>query len=103
MLTPLTGAVDGAKAVEARIPQDVLRGLVAGASSQQIARELGIGPRMAELHRAQVMSRLNARSMSDAVRIGIYAGLDGVKVHPRESPALRPVSLEQVPLARRSA
>ncbi|MDP4576044.1 LuxR C-terminal-related transcriptional regulator [Qipengyuania sp. G39] len=55
---------------------DVLKGLVDGASNKEIARRLGISPRTVEIHRANMMGRLNAQSVADAVRIGLYAGLD---------------------------
>ena len=55
--------------------RDVLVGLIAGASNKHIAQELGISPRTVEIHRGNMMSRLNARSVSDAVRLGLYAGL----------------------------
>lgn len=55
---------------------DVLKCLVSGASNNEIASRLGISPRTVEVHRANMMRRLNARSVADAVRIGLYAGLD---------------------------
>ena len=59
-----------------RREKDVLNGLVSGASNKEMARQLGISPRTVEIHRAAMMSRLNAQSAADAVRIGLYAGLD---------------------------
>jgi two-component system, LuxR family, response regulator FixJ len=56
--------------------RDVLRELVAGGSNKDIAKRLGISPRTVEIHRANAMGRLNAGSVADAVRIGVYAGLD---------------------------
>ena len=73
--------------------QEVLRSLVAGGSNKQIARELGISPRTVEVHRAHMMSRLNARSVSDAVRIGIYAEVDGVEADSSRNTTLRSASI----------
>ncbi len=56
---------------------DVLSALVCGQSNKQIARELGISHRTVEVHRASMMTRLGARNMADAVRIGLAAGLGG--------------------------
>lgn len=65
------------KLVESLTPRerDVLQGIVAGGSNKGIAAELGISVRTVEIHRGNMMSRLNAQSTSDAVRIGLYAGM----------------------------
>ncbi len=55
---------------------DVLRELVNGASNKDMAFKLGISPRTVEIHRANAMRKLNASSTADAVRIGLFAGLD---------------------------
>ena len=55
--------------------RDVLEGLLEGESNKGIAKKLELSPRTVEIHRSNMMSRLNAQSTSDAVRIGIYAGL----------------------------
>lgn len=55
---------------------DVLRLVVRGLSNKAMAKELGISPRTIEIHRANMMDRLNAESLAHAVRIGVYAGLD---------------------------
>jgi len=55
--------------------RDVLEGLLEGETNKGIAKKLGLSPRTVEIHRSNMMARLNAQSASDAVRIGIYAGL----------------------------
>lgn len=59
-----------------RRENDVLKCLVSGASNREMAQQLGISPRTVEIHRRNMMLRLNAQSAADAVRIGLYAGLD---------------------------
>lgn len=70
-----------------RIAQDVVSRLsdrekstlaliVRGMSNKQIARELAISPRTVENHRANAFEKISARTTADAVRIGVYAGLD---------------------------
>jgi len=55
---------------------DVLTQLVKGLSNKEIGRALNISHRTVEIHRANMMSKLGAQSTPDAVRIGVYAGLD---------------------------
>jgi two-component system response regulator FixJ len=47
----------------------VLDKLVMGRSNKVVAHELGISPRTVEIHRARVMDKMNASSLSDLVRI----------------------------------
>lgn len=54
---------------------DVLKGLVQGMPNKTIAYDLGISPRTVEVHRANLMSKLGVRSLSEALRIGFSAGL----------------------------
>jgi FixJ family two-component response regulator len=44
---------------------DVLLGLIDGGTNKSIGKKLGISPRTVEMHRAQVMNRLNASSLTD--------------------------------------
>ena len=53
--------------------RDVLRHLVAGLSNKQIAFELQISTRTVEVHRAHIMDKLQARSLSDLVRLSLAA------------------------------
>ena len=55
---------------------EVLELMVEGDSNKEIGRRLGISPRTVEIHRGNMMRKLNARSPSDAVRLAMYAGLD---------------------------
>lgn len=51
----------------------VLDQLVAGRSNKVAAYELGISPRTIEIHRARIMEKMNARSLSDLVRTALAA------------------------------
>ena len=55
---------------------DVLRLMVQGYANKNIAMDLDISPRTVEIHRGNMMRKLQASSTSDAVRIALYAGLD---------------------------
>lgn len=55
---------------------EVLQWVAQGNSSKEIAEGLAISLRTVEVHRARILDKLNARSVADAVRIAIYAGLD---------------------------
>lgn len=54
---------------------EVLAALVAGKANKVIGFELGISPRTVEVHRAKLMEKLGVRSLPEAVRIGLAAGL----------------------------
>ncbi|CAN5241155.1 response regulator FixJ [soil metagenome] len=55
--------------------RDVLRGLVAGLPNKTIAYDLGISPRTVEIHRSNLMLKLNVRSLSEVLRIAFQAGV----------------------------
>jgi len=77
------------RAAESRAAQDLLsaltpreRGvldkLVQGRSNKLVAHELGISPRTVEIHRAHIMSKMEASSLSDLVRLVLAADPDSV-------------------------
>jgi two-component system response regulator FixJ len=49
--------------------RDVLDGLAQGLPNKSIAYDLGISPRTVEIHRANLMTKLKVRSLSEALRI----------------------------------
>jgi two-component system response regulator FixJ len=59
--------------------RDVLAGLAEGHPNKTIAFDLGISPRTVEVHRANLMSKLGVRSLSEALRIAFAAGLGSDK------------------------
>ena len=52
---------------------DVLEGLAQGLPNKTIAYDLGISPRTVEIHRANLMTKLGVRSLSEALRIAFAA------------------------------
>ena len=55
--------------------REVLRALVAGNPNKVIAYDLGISPRTVEIYRANVMTKMKARSLSELVRLVLHAGI----------------------------
>jgi two-component system, LuxR family, response regulator FixJ len=55
--------------------REVLDGLARGLPNKTIAYDLDISPRTVEVHRANLMTKLNVRSLSDALRLAFAAGL----------------------------
>lgn len=55
--------------------REVLAGLARGLPNKTIAFDFGISPRTVEVHRANIMTKLHARSLSEALRIAFAAGL----------------------------
>ena len=71
------GEVEGRLATLSKRERDVLDGLVAGLANKQIAFELGISPRTIEIYRANLMTKMQAASLSDLVRMALIAGVLG--------------------------
>ena len=57
--------------------RDVLEGLVRGHANKQIAYDLGISPRTIEIYRANLMTKMQAASLSDLVRMALIARILG--------------------------
>ena len=56
--------------------RQVLKGLVAGKANKVIAYDLGISPRTVEIYRANVMTKMQAGSLSELVRLALLTGID---------------------------
>ncbi|MEH3158089.1 MAG: PAS domain S-box protein [Sphingomonas taxi] len=82
---PTTGLPTRDQEVSAQIgrltsrEREVLVGLIDGGTNKVIAQALGISPRTVELHRAQVMSKLGAGSLTELGQIALAAGLSPSK------------------------
>jgi len=84
--TSLKQAQQGAKAesvtqdivarIESLSPRErqVMDGLIAGMSNKVIAREFDISPRTIEVYRANVMTKMQASSLSELVRMAMRGG-----------------------------
>jgi two-component system response regulator FixJ len=55
--------------------REVLEQLLIGRSNKEIGRELAISPRTVEIHRARVMEKMSAGSLSHLVRMAFAAGI----------------------------
>jgi two-component system response regulator FixJ len=54
--------------------RQVMEGLIAGLSNKLIAREYDISPRTIEVYRANVMTKMQAASLSELVRLAMRGG-----------------------------
>ncbi|MEN2711649.1 response regulator transcription factor [Sphingomonas sp. NPDC092331] len=59
--------------------REVLEGLAAGFPNKTIAYDLGISPRTVEVHRANLMQKLGARSLSEALRVTFIAEMGEIQ------------------------
>ncbi len=67
--------------------RQVLEGLVAGHANKTIAFDHGISPRTVEIYRANLMSKMQAGSLSELVRMALVGGiLEGEKPGPAKQP-----------------
>ena len=56
--------------------REVLDGLVDGLPNKTIAFDLGISPRTVEIHRANLMQKLEVKSLAEALRIAFHAAVE---------------------------
>jgi two-component system response regulator FixJ len=85
-------AVDDARGRIAQLSvreRDVLRRLLSGWPNKIIAYQLGLSTRTVEMHRANIMEKLQARGLPMAVRMGLAAGLEPVDA---EAAAFQPLA-----------
>jgi two-component system response regulator FixJ len=89
--------------------QHVLDQLVRGHSNKTAAYALGISTRTVEFHRARIMSKLNARSMTDLLRVALtveQSGMDAAfaaKARQDSAPSSVPNSIHVYPLGHMAA
>jgi PAS domain S-box-containing protein len=62
--------------------REVLAGMLAGKTNKEIGRDIGLSPRTVETHRAHVMQRLGAQTLSQAVLIATAAGFQAPSPGP---------------------
>jgi len=72
---PARGAAASKLALLSPREREVLDGLLAGLPNKSIAYDLEISPRTVEIHRARVMDKMGARSLSELIRLALAAGV----------------------------
>ena len=77
--------IDSRLAALSNRERDVLQGLVRGLANKQIAFDLGISPRTVEIYRANLMTKMQASSLSDLVRMALIADMLGSNVNTASS------------------
>jgi two-component system response regulator FixJ len=70
-------AIERAASLTAR-EKEVLACLLAGRSNKQIAQALGISLRTVEMHRGNMMDRLGAASLAEALTLALEAGIQPI-------------------------
>lgn len=82
-LDAATEKVDDVAAIRSRLEhlsereRQVLSGVVAGLPNKTIAYDLDISPRTVEVHRANIMAKMQAASLPDLVRMAIALEIGG--------------------------
>ena len=56
----------------------VLRGLMTGQSNKEIGRILDISPRTVEIYRATVMTKMQAETYADLIKMGLQGGVERI-------------------------
>jgi DNA-binding NarL/FixJ family response regulator len=69
--------------------REILHLAAEGMSSADIARRLGISPRTAETHRANVMRKLGVRNRADLIRYALSRGIVPLESQARRAPRRR--------------
>lgn len=79
-------AKDATVRLQALTPREreVLDGLADGLPNKTIAYDLGISPRTVEIHRANLMTKLGVRSLSEALRLAFAAQEDQGKAQAKD-------------------
>ena len=68
--------LDGFRSLTPR-ETEVFRGIVNGLTNKEIARLLSISPRTVEVHRQKLMTKMNADSLAELVRMAVSLNVDG--------------------------
>ena len=62
---------------------EVLELLIAGHPNKVVGHQLDISPRTVEVHRGRLMDKMQARNLSDLVRMALAAGIGAAKPVPK--------------------
>ena len=68
-------AIAGKLALLSERERQVLDGLISGHANKTIAHNLGISPRTVEVYRANLMAKMEAKSLSELIRMAILADI----------------------------
>jgi two-component system response regulator FixJ len=71
--------IAGKLAILSERERQVLEGLVAGHANKTIGHNLGISPRTVEVYRANLMTKMDARSLSELIRMAIIGEFSPVR------------------------
>ncbi len=88
LLKERTETVERRRAAQARVAglsareNEVLRGLIAGLSNKQLAQRIGISLRTVEMHRANMMERLQVAGLAEALALAAHAGVEPLQSEP---------------------
>ena len=63
---------------------EVLELLIAGHPNKVVGHHLDISPRTVEVHRGRLMDKMQARNLSDLVRMALAAGIGATKPTPKQ-------------------
>jgi two-component system response regulator FixJ len=76
--------LEAAALVERLSPRErhVIEALMAGLPNKLVAHRLGLSPRTVEMYRANVMRKLEVRSLAEAVQIALRAGVQPMSTTP---------------------
>lgn len=70
---PPSSEIDARARDLTHVERQVLKDIMSGYSNRAIGQDLDISPRMVELHRASIMAKMQAASMTDLVRLTLSA------------------------------
>jgi DNA-binding NarL/FixJ family response regulator len=73
--TPTGTGSGGALEILSGRERDVLRGLAEGKTNKEIASQLAISVKTVETHRAQLMEKLNIRTVAGLTKLAVRCGL----------------------------
>lgn len=62
--------------------REILEGLLGGESNKQLAARLGISLRTVEMHRGNMMDRLEVASLAEALALALEAGIEAPRPRP---------------------
>jgi len=89
-LAEMTGRVDAERRVLTLSPReiDILRGLASGMPNKTMASYYGLSVRTIEMHRANMMEKLNVRNLTEALNMAALAQVERLPAKSKIVPAI---------------